>query len=316
MSVKIPNVTLNNGEHMPLFGFGCYNAEAEEIRQAISDAIDAGYRHIDGAMFYGNEVDVGHALQQKIKEKVVERKDLFIVSKLWFTFMSPELVEPTLRQTLKDLQLDYLDLYLIHWPMSFKEGAGLMPENENGKLICNNADYVETWKAMEAVYKKGLVRSIGISNFNSKQLNRLLSNCNVVPVTNQVEVHPYLTQKPLLELCNKHNIVLTAYGPLGRPGMHEDPSDPMLLEDPKLKELASKYNKTVGQILLRYLTMLNITVIPKSSTKKRIIENLASLTFDISKEDMAAIEGLNRNHRFNRVGFAKHHPEYPFNLPY
>ncbi|XP_057364886.1 aldo-keto reductase family 1 member B1-like [Daphnia carinata] len=316
MTIKIPNVRLNNGYEMPIMGFGTYSGKPEEFTRMISDAINAGYRHIDGAMFYGNEVDVGNAVRQKIEEKVVKREDLFLVSKLWPTFMSPHLVEPTLRQTLKDLQTDYLDLYLIHWPTAFEENMGLVPKGEDGKILFKTVDFVDTWKSMEACVRQGLVRSIGISNFNSQQISRLMSHCSIKPVTNQIEVHAYLNQKKLIEFCSQHAIIVTAYGPLGRPGFQKDDSEPVLILDPKVKELSAKYGRTPAQIALRYLTMQNLPVIPKSSTKSRIEENLASLEFDLSKEDMAILDGLDCGYRNNKWEWALKHPEYPFTLPF
>ncbi|XP_046464656.1 1,5-anhydro-D-fructose reductase-like [Daphnia pulex] len=316
MNIKIPTVPLNNGYEMPIMGFGTYSATPEEFTRMISDAINAGYRHIDGAMFYGNEVDVGNGIRQKIEEKVVTREELFLVSKLWPTFMSPHLVEPTLRQTLKDLQTDYLDLYLIHWPTAFEENMGLIPKDKDGNVIFKNVDFVNTWKAMENCVSQGLVRSIGISNFNSQQINRLMKHCTIKPVTNQIEVHAYLNQKKLIELCRQHDMIVTSYGPLGRPGFQKDASEPVLILDPKVIELSEKYGRTPAQIVLRYLTMQNIPVIPKSSTKARIEENLASLEFDLTPPDMAALDSLDCGYRNNKWEWAINHPEYPFSLPY
>lgn len=152
----------------------------------MKDAIDIGYRHIDCAHVYGNEKEVGSAIQAKIKENVVKREDLFITSKLWNTFHKPNLVESALKQTLADLGFDYLDLYLIHWPVAYKEGETLFPKNADGSTAFSDVDYVDTWKAMEAVQSKGLTKNIGISNFNSEQITRLLGSATVKPVMNQV----------------------------------------------------------------------------------------------------------------------------------
>lgn len=320
------------GCHLPAFSlnfkiilklnFGCHLSafiyhHHDEIIRAVGDAIEAGYRHFDGASFYANEIEVGQAIRQKMEDGAVDRKDLFIVSKLWCTFMSPELVEPALRQTLKDLQLNYLDLYVMHWPMAFEENTDLIPLDENGILKCKNVDYIHTWKAMEACVSQGLVRSIGVSNFNSQQLRRLMDHCTIRPVTNQVEAHVYLSQKPMINLCREYEIVVTAYGPLGRPGLSQNPeNDPILLDDPKIKDIAVKYNRTVAQILLRYLTMQGLPVIPKSSSRARIIENLASVDFDLATEDMALITGLNRDYRYLKNEWASHHPHYPFHIPF
>ncbi|EFX88431.1 hypothetical protein DAPPUDRAFT_230297 [Daphnia pulex] len=320
MSAKIPSLLLNNGCKMPLIGFGTAKAYKDEIIRAVGDAIEVGYRHIDGAPIYGNEVEVGQAIRQKMDDAIIDRKDLFIVSKLWCTFMSPRLVEPALRMTLKNLQLDYLDLYLMHWPMAFEENPEMIldvPFDENGRVKCKDVDYVDTWKAMEACVRQGLVRSIGVSNFNSQQLKRLLENCAIKPVTNQVEAHVYLNQKPMIELCREYGIVVTAYSPLGRPSLVEDPvNEPILPNDPQINEVAVRYRRTVAQILLRYLTMQGVAVIPKSSNRARMLENLSSLDFDLAAEDMAFIDSLNRNHRFVKMAWSSHHHQYPFNIPY
>lgn len=152
----------------------------------MKDAIDIGYRHIDCAHVYGNEKEVGEAIQVKIAESVIKREDLFITSKLWNTFHRPDLVEPAIKQTLTNLKLDYLDLYLIHWPVGYKEGEVLFPTNSDGTPILSDVDYVDTWKAMEGVMSKGLTKNIGVSNFNSEQITRLLQNATIKPVTNQV----------------------------------------------------------------------------------------------------------------------------------
>lgn len=166
-----------------------FQSKPGEVTQAVKDAIDIGYRHIDCAHVYGNEKEVGEAITAKIKEGVVKREDLFITSKLWNTFHSSSLVEPAIRETLKNLTLDYVDLYLIHWPMGYKEGGELFPMTPEGKPISSNVDWLDTWKGMEQVYEKGLAKNIGISNFNSEQIERLLKNCKVKPAANQVS-HP------------------------------------------------------------------------------------------------------------------------------
>uniref|UniRef100_A0A336L7T8 CSON005660 protein n=1 Tax=Culicoides sonorensis TaxID=179676 RepID=A0A336L7T8_CULSO len=261
-----------------------------EVTQAVKDAIDAGYRHIDCAHIYQNENEVGDAIEAKIADGTVKREDLFVVSKLWNTMHRPDLVRPALENTLKHLKLQYLDLYLIHWPMAYKEDGALFPEDANGKVIYSDVDYLDTWKEMEKCVEAGLTKSIGVSNFNSKQLERLLAACKIKPVTNQVECHPYLPQNKLAAHHKTLGVVLTAYSPLGspdRPWAKAD--DPKLMDTPKLVEMAKKYNKEVAQVLIRYQIEKGNIVIPKSVTKSRIISNANVFDFQLSKEDIAAM---------------------------
>ncbi|XP_018330428.1 aldose reductase [Agrilus planipennis] len=315
---QVPKVKLNNGLEIPVFGLGTWKSKPGEVTQAVKDAIDAGYRHIDCAWVYGNEKEVGEAIKAKIDEKVVKREDLFIVSKLWCTFHKPEAVEPALKQSLTALGLDYLDLYLMHAPMDFKPGDdGSYQKDENGHVVPEGVDYVDTWKAMEEVYKKGLVKSIGISNFNRKQIERLLQLTTVVPVTNQVECHPYLNQKKLAEFCKSKEITITAYSPFGAPDRPwAKPDDPKLLDDGKLKIIGDKYKKTHAQVIIRYLLQRGLIAIPKSVNKKRIQENIDVFDFQLTSEDVKYIDSFDCNGRIILWQWFTTHPHYPFNDEY
>ncbi|PNF24354.1 1,5-anhydro-D-fructose reductase, partial [Cryptotermes secundus] len=239
-----PTVKLNNNYDFPVIGLGTYNAGKEgEVEQVVKDAIDVGYRHIDGAMVYENEKEVGAAINAKIAEGVIKREDIFVTSKLWNTYHKPELVQQGLRKTLADLGLKYLDLYLMHWPFAFKEGEVLMPKDENGQLIPSDVDYVDTWKEMEECVKSGLTKSIGLSNFNSEQIQRVLDIATIKPVVNQVECHPYLNQSKLIAFCKERGIVITAYCPLGSPNSIARADFPAPLKDPTLQEIAKKHGK-------------------------------------------------------------------------
>ncbi|XP_018326602.2 aldose reductase [Agrilus planipennis] len=288
-----------------------------EVTQAVKDAIDAGYRHIDCAWVYQNEKEVGEAIKEKIDEGVVKREDLFIVSKLWSTFHNPKAVEPALKESLTALGLDYLDLYLMHNPLDFKPGDNVFPVDENGHVIPEGVDYVDTWKAMEKVYKKGLVKSIGISNFNKRQIERLLQLTTVVPVTNQVECHPYFNQKKLLEFCKSKGITITAYSPLGSPA-HPwvKPGDRKLLDDAKLKTICKKYKKTPAQVIIRWHIQRGIITIPKSVNKKRIEENIDVFDFQLTPEDVKYIDSFDCNGRIFPLEMWATHPYYPFNDEY
>ncbi|XP_069363682.1 aldo-keto reductase family 1 member B1-like isoform X1 [Maniola hyperantus] len=314
MASKMPHVKFANGCECPILGLGTWKSKPGEVVQAVKDAIDIGYRHIDCAFLYGNEPEVGAAIGDKIKEGVVKREELFITSKLWNTFHRPDLVKGALMRTLKNLNLEYLDLYLMHWPQAYKEdGDWLFPTDESGKIQFSDVDYVDTWKAMEHLVGEGLVRSIGISNFNSKQVERLLKSATVKPVVNQVECHPYLNQKRLQEFCEARGIKLTAYSPLGSPDRPwAKPGEPQLMDDPKLKAIADRLGKTVAQVLIRYQIERGNIVIPKSVTKSRIQSNYQVLDFQLSAEDMQLIDTFDCNGRVLPMPSAAGHKYHPF----
>lgn len=269
------------------------------MTRAVQEAIDLGYRHIDCAHVYGNEDEVGEGLKVKLDAKVVTRDDLFITSKLWNTFHSPNLVRTALETTLKNLKLDYIDLYLIHWPMGYKEGVDLFPKDANEKVLFSEVDFVDTWKAMEEMVEAGLTKSIGLSNFNSKQVERVLQLAKIKPVVNQVECHPYLAQRKLSAFCKDRRIEITSYSPLGSPARPwVTDADPVLLDEVNLAALATRYGKTKAQILLRWQIQRGHIAIPKSTNPKRIAENFDVFNFTISEEDMDVLNKLDRNLRF------------------
>ncbi|XP_011700810.1 PREDICTED: aldose reductase-like isoform X2 [Wasmannia auropunctata] len=323
MVVNTPKIKFYNGNEVPVLGIGTYKPEEGqmmkpgEITQAIKDAIDIGYRHFDCAYVYGNEKQIGHAIRAKITEGVVKREDLFITSKLWNTFHKPDLVEPSIKQTLTDFGLDYIDLYLMHWPIGYKEGEELLPLHSDGTCVLSDVDYVDTWKAMENVLSKSLTKNIGVSNFNSEQITRLLENATVKPVTNQIECHPYLTQKKLSDFCKQKGILITAFAPLGSPARPWGrPDEPKLFEDKKLVELGQKYNKTPAQIFIRYQMDRGHIVIPKSANKSRMAQNMDVFDFKLSSEDIAYIDSFDRNKRFCAIDQARASSYYPFNIPF
>ncbi|KAJ6645319.1 Aldo-keto reductase family 1 member B10 [Pseudolycoriella hygida] len=317
MAPKVPNVLLNNGENMPIIGLGTWNSPPGEVTQAVCDAIDAGYRSIDCAHVYENEHEIGDALSAKIKEGVVTRKEMFITSKLWNTFHRPDLVRGALETTLKNLQISYLDLYLIHWPFALKEGGDLLPQDEQGNPLYSYADFVDTWKEMEKAVDDGLTKSIGISNFNKQQTQKILSHCRIPPAVQQIECHPYLTQRKLSEFCKSKGITVTAYSPLGspkRPWVTAD--DVVLLEDPKIIALTTKYKKNAAQILIRYQIQRGHVVIPKSVTKSRIISNFDVFDFSLTDDDVAVLDSFDCNGRICPLTTYKSHPDWPFNDEY
>ncbi|RVE41379.1 hypothetical protein evm_013968 [Chilo suppressalis] len=240
-------------------------------------------------------------------------EELFITSKLWNTFHRPDLVRGALEATLTNLNLKYLDLYLIHWPQAYKEGGDLFPCDDKNQILFSDVDYLDTWKAMEPLVGEGLVKSIGISNFNSKQVARLLEHATIKPVTNQVECHPYLNQSKLQAFCQERGITVTAYSPLGSPDRPwARPEDPQLLEDPKLKEIAHRLRKTVAQVLIRYQMERGMIVIPKSVTKSRIASNFEVLDFKLSAEDVKLIDSFDCGGRLVPMTASCGHKYHPF----
>uniref|UniRef100_A0A8C4WNG5 NADP-dependent oxidoreductase domain-containing protein n=1 Tax=Gopherus evgoodei TaxID=1825980 RepID=A0A8C4WNG5_9SAUR len=284
-----------------------------KCEEAVKVAIEVGYRHIDGAYLYENEKEVGRAIQEKIADGTVKRENIFYTGKLWSTFNAPEMVSSALEKSLKSLQFDYIDLYIIHTPLSLKSGDDLFPVDGNGKLIFDNVDLCATWEAMEACKDAGLVKSIGVSNFNRRQLEMILNKPGLKykPVCNQVECHPYLNQRKLLEFCKSKNIVLVAFSALGshRDERWVDQSSPLLLEDPILNALAKKYNQSPALVALRYQLQRGVVVLAKSFTRKHIEDNFKVFDFQLTEEDMKAIDSLNQNLRYDSF---LDHPEYPF----
>jgi len=310
-------VKLNSGHNMPIFGLGTWKSKPNEVTNAVADAIDLGYRHIDGALCYQNEHEVGAALAAKFKDGTVKREDVFITSKLWNTMHSKGKVIPGIKQTLKDLGLDYVDLYLIHWPMGYKEDAGTLFPKDGDKWLYSDVDYVETWLEMEQVVKLGLAKSIGVSNFNKDQIERVIAAGSIVPANLQVECHAELPQKKLIEWCQSKGISVTAYSPLGspdRPWAKE--GEPVLMEHPKITAIAKTHGKTPAQVLIRFQIQRGVICIPKSVTKSRIESNMKVFDFELSKEEMATLEGMDCNGRVLGLEWIKDHPHYPFHTPF
>ncbi|XP_061662922.1 aldo-keto reductase family 1 member D1-like [Syngnathoides biaculeatus] len=316
-------VPLRDGMSMPVIGLGTYadppTTPKGTAYHAVKVAIEAGYRHIDGALVYDNEHEVGQAIRDKIADGSVKREDIFYCGKLWNTFHPPELVRPALERTLRTLQMEYVDLYIIEMPTAFKPGDNFYPK-EDGKWIYHDTDLCATWEALEACKDAGLAKSLGVSNFNKRQLELILNKPGLKhkPVSNQVECHPYYTQPKLLEYCRQKDIVIVGYSPLGT---SRDPSwvnltCPPLLEDEVLVSLANKYKKTSAQLALRFNVQRGVVVIPKSFNPHRIRENFQIFDFSISEEDMKTIEGLNKNIRFVELLMWANHPEYPFHDDY
>ncbi|KAG8185881.1 hypothetical protein JTE90_028885 [Oedothorax gibbosus] len=301
---------LSDGHRLPLVGLGTWQIDDQEsVERALELAIDAGYRHFDTAFAYENEQFIGSALKRIFQSGRIKREDIFITTKLPMNGMRPENVEFFFKLSLEALQLEYVDLYLLHFPVPTKRTEDIheILPLENGELaVDTDVNLLETWKAMEKLVEGKLVKSIGISNFNSEQIRRIYNAATIKPTALQVECHPFLQQIELLEFAKSLKIAFIAYSPLGTPGMPNfikkkygvDVTPDSLLEDERIKKIAVKHNKTAGQILLRFQVQQGIAIIPKSSNPTRIKENIQIFDFELDEEDLKTIKSMNKNHRY------------------
>ncbi|MBU2902621.1 aldo/keto reductase [Maribacter dokdonensis] len=284
-----------NNDEMPILGLGTFRSEPNEVYNAVLSAIKIGYRHIDCAAAYGNEKEVGIAIAEAIKQGLVTRNDLWVTSKLWNASHGEENVIPALHQTLEDLQLEYLDLYLIHWPVALKKGTE-MPEKASDFVPLSEVPLTNTWKGMEAVLEQGLAKHIGVSNFNENQLKEIMASAVHKPEMNQVEMHPFLQQDTLQSFCVQNDILLTAYAPLG--SLVDENNTLRLLENDTIKNIANTRNMSPAQVALAYTIQRGIAVIPKSINEARLLQNLETLNHTLTEEDMALLKDLDKGHRF------------------
>lgn len=266
----IPSVALNNGVLIPQLGFGLYKVPGEDVADLVPAAVDAGYRHFDTAAMYGNELALGRALGAQLEDGSLSREDFFITSKVWNDQQGYDATLRSFDDSMIALGLDVLDLYLIHWPVA---GRGL---------------YLETYRALETLYREGRVRAIGVSNFQVEHLERVLDEREVVPAVNQVELHPWLQQRDLRAFHAQHGITTEAWSPLARGA---------LLEDPVLADLAAKHGRGVAQVALRWQIQEGIVVFPKASSAERIRQNADLFGFSLDQEDLGRIAGLDRDFR-------------------
>ncbi len=264
----VPQITLNNGRSIPQLGFGVFQIEPKDTAEAVRTALQAGYRHIDTAEMYGNEREVGEA----VAKSGLDRADIFVTSKLSNDAHLPEDARLAFELSLQELGFDYVDLFLIHWPL---------PTRYDG-------DFVSTWKALEEFYRDGRARSIGVSNFQPHHLRRLHENTEVPPAVNQIEVHPYLTQDEVRGFCAEHGIAVEAWSPIGQ-GLE--------LEDPTIVSIAQRVGKTPAQVILRWHIQRGDIIFPKSVTPSRVRENFDIFDFELADGDVAEISALNKDQR-------------------
>ena len=292
--VPTPSITLRDGTALPALGLGTWKAAPGEVGGAVHTALELGYRHIDCAAIYGNEAEIGAALAAAQGEGLVRREELWITSKLWNDCHGPAQVRPALEKTLRDLQLDQLDLYLIHWPVVHRHGV-LMPGSAADQIPLEQLPLDATWGAMEDLVKAGLVRQIGVSNCSVSKLKGLLASCRLKPAMNQVERHPWLQQNALLTFCQQQGIAVTAYSPLGSPAAG---GPAPLLSEPVIKAIAAAHGASPAQVLLAWGLATGTAVIPKSVQRERLAANLAAAQLHLSPAELEQVAALDRHHRF------------------
>jgi aldehyde reductase len=293
---------LNTGTNIPSVGFGTWKIPKEKAKETVKQAIECGYRHIDCALEYGNQEEIGEAIHGMIEAKQITRGELFITSKLWNTHHKRHGAYNDIDTTLRQLKQHHLDLWLMHWPLAFipasnraGDGNTQAAKDQNGKVMLDDTTTIlETWKAMEEMHKDGKARAIGVSNFTLPQLEQLLSVCEIPPAVVQIELHPYLQQVELIEFCQSKGIHVTAYSPLGSQAAESVD----VLQDPVLQEIAKVHKKTPGQVVLQWNLQRHISVIPKASSPEHMQENLQVFDFDLTSDETRKIEGLDRGMRF------------------
>jgi len=288
-----------NGDRMPLLGLGTWKAAPGEVGAAVREAIRLGYRHIDCASVYANEPEVGAAIAEAIAAGEVRREELWITSKLWCNAHGQANVKPALRRTLADQGLEWLDLYLVHWPVPIKPGVAF-PASAADLLPPESVPLADTWTGMEGVLELGLTRHIGVSNFSSRKLNDLVAHCRLKPEVNQVERHPLLQQPQLLADCAAAGVHITAYSPLGsgdRPAALKGSDEPVLLENPVIGAIAAEHGCSPAQVLIAWQLQGGLSTIPKSVSPERLRDNLAAADLQLTPADLERIAGLDQHRR-------------------
>jgi D-xylose reductase len=323
--LRAPALTLSDGGQFPAVGLGLWKMPKPQAPGLVKEAIRAGYRHLDCACDYGNEPEVGAGLADALREGLCRREEMWVTSKLWNTYHEPKHVRAACERSLKDLKLDVLDLYLVHFPIAlayvpfdvrYPPEWFFDPSASKPVMKPINVPYAETWGAMEELQRAGLVKRIGVCNLNISLLRDLLAGCSIRPVVHQMEMHPYLAQPRQLRFCQQEKIAVTAFSPLGAPsylplGMAK--AEENLLGNPVVTKIAAAHKKTPAQIALRWGVQRGCAIIPKTQTPARMAENLAIFDFALTADEMTAIDALDRNRRFNDPG---HFCEAAFNTFY
>ncbi|MGZ6225157.1 MAG: aldo/keto reductase [Syntrophales bacterium] len=293
--IRFTKILLNNGSEIPALGFGTLIPDPTETKKAVKAALEVGFRQFDCAERYRNEKEVGEAMKEALRVGKIRREELFVGTKLWNTNHRPERVKPAFEGSLKKLQLDYVDLYLIHTPFAFKPGEGQDPRGENGKVIYDEGvTLLDTWRALENLMDEGRCKAIGLSDISLEKVQQIFESARIKPAVVQVESHPYLPQWDLLDFCKKKGIVLLAFAPLGH-GI-----EPKLVEDPVITTISKRLKKTPAQVLLAWALQRGTALITTSKNPNRIKENfdVSALPEDAMKEIR---EGINTQYRYNPV---------------
>lgn len=316
------SIELRTGDRLPTVGLGMWKVDPAAAPGLVGDAVDAGYRHFDCACDYGNEAEVGAGLKQVIADGRCQRDDLWVTSKLWNTYHAAEHVRPACERSLRDLGLDHLDLYLIHFPIPqkfvpFEERYPpawfFDPNAPSPKVELAPVPVSETWGAMEKLVDDGLVKNIGVCNFSTALLRDLSAYARIQPAVLQVELHPYLTQQKLLRYCREADIAVTGFSPLGAQSyfqLNMAEQGESVLQNPTIMDIAAKHSRTPAQIALRWGVQRGTSVVPKTANQERLRENLAVFDFELSADEVTAIDALDRGRRFNDPG---HFGEAAFN---
>ncbi len=312
--MTISALKLNTGDDLPAVGLGFWKVPREDASALAVDAIQAGYRHFDCACDYGNEAEVGAGIRAALEQGLCRREELWITSKLWNTYHTKAHVRQALERSLHDLGLEYLDLYLIHFPISLRfvpfhmrypPGWVFDPDAASPHMEPTHVPLAETWGAMETLVTAGLVRNIGVCNFGCSLLRDLRTYASIRPAVLQVELHPFLAQEKLLRFCRESHIAVTGFSPLGAQSYHSigmAEATESVLEKPDVLNIAARHQKTPAQIVLRWGVQRQTAVVPKTANRERLAENLAIFDFELTADEMQAISGLNLGRRYNDPG--------------